>query len=507
MRAILPALVLLAAATPAMHAGEAKPPAAPKAAPSRPERKLSLGETVELALRHNLVLAAEKINPQRAHAVVVEQQAIFDPTAYSELTRAKSKTQQTSVLIPQRIEAAQGTLGVAKLLPPGTVVDVHAGGAREWGDGTSFTDINPAYKEEWGITISQPLLRGFGVRVNTAGIATARNERLIAQAQLRSVAHETVAAATQGFWRLVFAIRDRALIQQSLERAVNLQKDIQARVDAKVLGERDPAVAQARAEVAVRQEEIVVADQAIHNAEDALKVITDLAADPAVWAVALIPTTEPPTTVPPLDPDKAVEVALARRPEQRQAQLAIDNRDILILVRGNEIKPRLDLNCGFGNSGLNTSWNNADHDLRSLDYYQWSVGVTFEYPLGNRAARSRYRRARLEHEQARLSLRTLESQINLEVRNAVRAVATSGEHIRAAAVSIEAERERLRAEEIRYKDARVGTIQDVLDAQAALAEAERRQLRSVIDLNISHVEVERVRGTILEANDVTWEDD
>jgi outer membrane protein TolC len=398
-------------------------------------------------------------------------------------------------------------LGVAKLLAPGTVVDVHAGASREWESQTFVTDVNPAYTEEWGFTVSQPLLRGFGVRVNTAGIATARNERRIAQTQLRSAAITTVADVTKAVWALGYAIRDRALVQRSLDRALNLQKDIQARVDAKVLGERDPAVAQAKAEVAVRQEEIVEAEQAIRDVEDAIKVITDLAADPAVWGLALVPTTELPSTVPPLDAGKAVETAIAKRPDYQQAQVAIDSQEILLYVRRNELKPKLDLTAGYGYSGLGNAWNSADHHLGSMDFYQWQIGLTLEYPLGNRAARSRFRRAKLERDQARIGLKALERQINLEVRNAVRAVGTSVERMRAADASIAAEQERLRAEEIRYKEARVGTIQDVLDAQAALAEAERRALAALLDLNNALVDVRRLQGTILEDSDVTWQEE
>ena len=498
MKRVRPAFVALACLVSALDAAQAPPP--------RPTRDLALAEADALALKRNLRLAAEKINPRRAHTVIIEQEAIFDPTTYGELTRSKSKALAATTLSGERAQQAKGVLGIAKLLPPGTTIDLHAGGSRDWND-SPWADINPAYTEEWGVSITQPLLRGFGVRVNTAGIATARNERRIAQATLRDAALGTLAAVRKVYWELVFAIRDRALIQRSLDRALNLQRDIQARVDAKVLGERDPAVAQAKAEVAVRQEEIVVANQAIRDAEDALKVITDLAADPDIWNVRLVPTTDPPHDVPTLDPEGAVAAALANRPDYQQAKLLIDNQDILLYVRRNGLLPKLDLAAGYGNTGLAGSWNRAEHELGTMDYFNWNLGLSFQYPLGNRSARARFRRARLERDQALINLTALERQIQLEVRTAVRAITTNVERIRANGVSIDAEQERLRAEEIRYKEARVGTIQDVFDAQAALAEAERRGLRSLIDLNRALVDVERLKGTLLERANVKWEDE
>ncbi|MFW6161243.1 MAG: TolC family protein [Planctomycetota bacterium] len=481
------------------HAGEP--------APARPTRRLSLEEAIALALAHNLRLAAEKINPRRAQAVVVEREAIFDPVAYGELTREKLKEQQTDSIVSRRRQRAAGMMGVAKLLPPGTLVDVRAEASREWRSDTPVTILGPAYSEEWGISIAQPLLRGFGVRVNTAGIATAVNERRMAQAQLRTVALTTVADVCKGYWQLVFARRDRELLERSLERAVEFREVVEARVKARTIGARDPAVAQAKAEAATRREALVAAEQTIREAEDRLKVLTDLAADRSLWHAAIVPTAEPSDTAPRLEPDRAAETALAERPDYRQARLAIDNQEILLHVRRNELKPRLDLAVGYGNSGLGGSWHRAEHELGSLDYFEWVVGLTFEVPIGNRAARSRFRQTRLDRDQARLHLEALERQIQLEVRNAVRAVRVAAERLRAATLSIEAERERLRAEEIRFRDARIGTIQDVLDAQDNLADAERRALQALIDLNQAVVEAERRQGTLLEAHHVRWEED
>ena len=508
MRAVAAAALVLASLAPAAQAGEPEPKPPPQ--PKRPSRALSLQEVIALALEHNLLLAAEKINPRLAHTIVVEQEAIFDPTTYGELSRAKTKEQSPLGLFGNRQQSAAATLGVAKLLAPGTLVDIHVAGARERNNAPFYT-VNPPYSERWGLSISQPHLRGFGVRVNTAGIATAHNERRIAQAQLRQVAIATVADATRTYWQLVFAIRDRALLQRSLDRALGLQREIGIRVDAGDLAAR-PSVAQAAAEVAVRHEDTVEADQAIHDAEDLLKVITDLKLIPdlpdgtSAWDFAVDPLTEPPRDVPPLDADAAIETALAKRPDYQQARLGIGNRDIVLYVRRNELKPKLDLALGYGNTGLNTSWNAAEHDLGSLDYYQWTIGLTFEYPLGNRAARARFRRARLERDQARIGLQALERQIQLELRSAIRAVATNVERRRAAQASVEAEQVRLSAETDKFKQKEV-TTQDLLDAQAALAEAERRALRSLIDLNNALVDLERLKATILETHNVTWEDD
>jgi len=502
MRNIVALGIALASIIAALEAGEAPDPPKPEPAAEKPQKRprptrpLALSDAVALALKRNLTLAAERINPKLAHTVIVEQESIFDPTAYGELNRSKSKEQTATGLFGERQQSARGTLGVAKLLPPGTLVDVNVGGAREWND-YPFVATNPAYSEQWGISVSQPLLRGAGVRVNTAG---------------RQAAINTVADVARAYWQLVLAVRDRQLAQGPLDNAREIYRVVKAFVEVgeKLGVSRGPQadLAWAEAAVAAREEDIVAADQAIRDAEDALKTITDLAADPGVWGLALVPTTVPPDTVPAIAAGAAVQRALDKRPDYQQAQIAIANQDILVSVRRNELKPKLDLVAGFGNSALNSSWNRAEHDLGSLDYYQWTLGVTFEVPLGNRAARARYRRARLEHSQARVYLQALERQINLEVRNAVRALATSVKRVQAARKSADAEHKLLRALEARWDGGKgEGDLRDLLDAQAGSAEAARGVFRALIDLHSALVDVERVQGTILEAHHIVWEDE
>jgi len=475
-------------------------------APTRPVRDLAIDEVVFLAIKNNIPLQAERINPQRASTIIIEQTATFDPLSYGEFTRTKSNKQTASALFGTRDDAAKGAIGLQKLFPLGTVADIHATSARTWDD-FPFAAINPAYESTAGWSVQQPLLRGFGVKVNTAGIATAKNERRIAQSQLRDAALDLVLQAKSTYWELVYAVRDRDLLRRSLERALNLQRDVEARVEAKVLGERDPAVSQAKAEVATRREALVIAEDTIRNHEDSLKVITDVIVDPAVWPVALRPTTEPPRAVPDFDPQHTVNTALANRPDYQQARLTIENQGLAVLVRRNELKPRLDASFGIDNSGLNSRAYQSRKDLGSIDFYEWNLRVGFEYPLANRAARARYRRARLEKQQAEIGLIAVERRIQLEVRTAIRDVHTSVERLKAGKVSVAAETERLRAEEIRFKEAKVGTTQDVLDAQAALADAERRTLRALINLNQSIEQVRRSDGTLLEASNVVFEEE
>lgn len=475
-------------------------------ATSRATRELSIDDVVRMALERNLRLAAEKLNPQRADAVVEEQRGAFDPVAVGEVSASGLRTVPRQQGAESRRRQMSASAGIVKLFELGTTVEAKTGGGRLWSNEPDLL-VNPAYDALWSVSIAQPLLRGFGVRVNTARIASSLNERRIAIAQLRHVGIQTVREAKRNYWELVHAIRAKALLEQAQARAEHLVDLVNVRVQAKDLGPHDPSVGQAKAGVAARHERVVVADDNIRAVEDRLRVITEMAADPASWGQALTPTTEPVVTEPTLDVDRAMEVALANRPDYQAAQILIENQDLAVEVARNGLLPRLDLKASLANTGLGDTPHRAGHSFGTFDNYEWSFGLVLEVPLGNRAERARYRRANLDRQQAVLGLRILERQIQIEVRDAIRAVTTSLERLRAAEATVRAEEDRVRAEEIRFKEAKLGTSQDVLFAQDALADAELRRLRALIDLNIALVELERAKGTLLDSSNVFFFED
>ena len=67
---------------------------------------------------------------------------------------------------------------------------------------------NPRYESALQLTFTQPLLKNFGIEVNTTFIRQAQNTEEIARQQLLQTILNTVFAVQQGYWDLVFRIED-----------------------------------------------------------------------------------------------------------------------------------------------------------------------------------------------------------------------------------------------------------------------------------------------------------
>jgi len=122
------------------------------------------------------------------------------------------------------------------------------------------------------------------------------------------------------------------------------------------------------------------------------------------------------------------------------------------------------------------------------------VGIGVEIPLfqgGRIRARVKEERAKLAAAQERLH--KLELQIRLEVETALLNFGSASERARTLRKSVEQAEESLRIERQKYELGR-GAIVDVLDAQAALLEAETNYYRALADVNVARAQIDLAEG-------------
>lgn len=140
-----------------------------------------------------------------------------------------------------------------------------------------------------------------------------------------------------------------------------------------------------------------------------------------------------------------------------------------------------------GLSSLRLSENTADTADSFED--EARVGVTVDIPLfegGSLRAQVAKERARLHAAQQRL--RKLELQIHLEVKTALLNLDSARERVAVTQKSIAEAEESLRIEREKY-DFGKGAIVDVLDAQAALLNAQTNYFRALADMNVAQAQL------------------
>jgi len=214
-----------------------------------------------------------------------------------------------------------------------------------------------------------------------------------------------------------------------------------------------------------------------------------------------------------------MKTALENRPEYAQSKIDLKNKNIQVEYKKNQLYPTLDLigslklngisgdaeDVAFGGSvsrsGFGGDYFKSYDRLTSGNYYDWSVGLSLQIPIGNRASNSSYIAAKLDVEKGIKSLKNLEHQISVEVREAVRSIDTNKKRVNTTAVSRRLAEEKLSAEEKKF-DVGMSTSFNVVEYQRDLIAAKTREISAIIDYNKSLLNLEKVKGTILEKNNI-----
>ena len=183
---------------------------------------------------------------------------------------------------------------------------------------SSLSNFNPSITASLQAVVSQPLLRDFKIDPARAQLDIAERNQHIADIGLQERIARTSADAESAYWNLVLARAAVAVQQQSLDLSLELERNNRARVD---VGQSPPLdLVSARAEVAQRRENLIVAQTLVRQAEDVLRTLVFDPKRTDFWFVRLEPADVVPPIGPPPDVDAAVRNALSERPDLAEAR-------------------------------------------------------------------------------------------------------------------------------------------------------------------------------------------
>jgi outer membrane protein TolC len=507
-------VVLLALGTASVAIAQEPPPPAQAPAPVPPSSSLRLtrDDAIRLATENNPDLKVIRYEPIASDARVAEARGLFVPTATSSILRNSDSAPSTNLFSGDTSLETRfwsGSAGLNQLLPwGGGSYDVSFVSART----TTNSPINtftPSLTSALQAVLSQPLLRNFRTDSARAQLEISRRNRDIADVHVQERAAQVLANAEAAYWALVSATTAVGVQQRSLDLALELERTNRARVD---VGQSPPLdLVSARAEVAQRRENLIVARTQALQAEDLLRT---LVLDPAradYWSVRLEPTDRvPPIGVQP-DVDSAVRRALQSRGDLAESRRQIQNIETNVALARNDTLPDLRAQATYITNGQGgtrllrtggfpgtiigtdqTSYANVLGQVFSSDFPNWTVGFTLTYPVGRSVEEANLARTRIERDQATARMRSLELSVVREVRDAALRLEQNRQRIETARLGRELAEQRLDAEQKRF-EVGMSTSFLVIQAQRDLAVALDNEQRTYLDYQLAVVNFERVQ--------------
>ncbi|UCE04451.1 MAG: TolC family protein [bacterium] len=455
--------------------------------------KIDLQEAILTALEHNPTLSIQRLAPKIAKTMIKEQGAIFDPEIAASVNKTKAKLQRFLGSRPDPFELtsdrSQYDVGISQNLPTGTTISANA---------SMSASLSSIYTDQFsgnvGITITQALLRGFGLGANLANLRRAKIDYEISKSELKGVAEEIIAGVEQAYWDLYLTREEINIQQRSLELANKQLKESQERVAVGKLPELE--LAAVHAEVATRSEALIDAQSRYEQARLRFLYLLN-PSDQASWATVPFPIDRPFVPIDTLDTIEVHEkLGMKYRPDLQQARLSLQKGEIEITRTRNGLLPRLDFFITFGRTTYSKTFRDAIPDIHS-PFYDINGGFTFYFPVTDRQAIAQYSRAKYSKEQMELSLKNMERLVQWDVRSAYIEVLRSKEQITATRVARELQSKKLDAELEKF---RVGKSTNflVLQAQRDFTASQLNEARSMVAYLNALVDLYLMEGTLLE---------
>jgi outer membrane protein TolC len=481
---------------------------------------LSLKDAIIRTLSNNISIQVESFNNKIKKESVAESLSEFDATLGLELSTGR-KTQQLASAFssPNRMENDNDNwdLSLSQKLITGANYQFDFTNNRNKTN-SETAGLNPSYRSEFQLSLTQPLLKNFGIDLNKSNVHIANNKVDISENEFKTKVIAVVSEIENTYWDFVFSLKDLEVKQKSLERAKDLQRLVKSQV---LVGTLAPIeTLQAESEVASREEFLLTAQDAIEDNQDKLKNILNIEFLSSEGLRPIYPSTPANIIIEEIDIKESIKMALANRPDYLGKKKDLENKDILVKYQENQIYPSVDLVGSMGLNGLSGeaititsgtfqgtsafggSYGNSLTDSLSTNYYDWEIGVKFSYPLGNRAAKSKLSTSRLEKAQLILDIKDLEREIILDIREAVRQLKTDSKRIKAATVAKQLAEEKLKAEEKKF-EVGLSTSFNVLEFQEDLAEAQSNEIKTILDYKQSRIRFRRSTASTLKYHDVT----
>ncbi len=457
-----------------------------------PELKLKLRDAVELALRHNLDLEVSRLGLAQVGEGVIAASGIFDPFGKIALTQSSADTPAIDILEGAGVVSEkQRTFNVqfGQLVPSGGSYGISWTNSRT-DTNSAYYFLNPSYGSSFGLNFTQPLLKGFGSGVTRTAIEVAKRSRDQSALTFEQTVIGTIQQVEEAYWNLVYQRENLEVKKQSLKNAQDLLDQTRTRVR---IGTSPPIdIIQSEATVAAREQDIIVAENALATAGDVLKQLMGFE-NVVDWKTVVKPTEALETTALTPDLDEAISQALAARLEIKQRTLDQEIARLNLSAAENAVMPTLNLALGYGymgaagvltsnpQQGLNPTivggWTDALHQITAFDYPQWSAGLNLGYTFGNHQAKAQRAQAQFQSEIALQSMAAQRQGIIEQTRLAVRALQDSAKSIAASVKARELAERNVDAELKKFANG-MSTNYQVLKIQEDLAIAQVNELLS-----------------------------
>ena len=484
------------------------PPAPPSWHPVDSNVYVTLRDCILWALERNLGLTISRFEPGIGWEQIRKQWSVFDPTFNMEFswTGAKSPRvfQKTAprgfsktVVGNTRSDSIDWNGGISGRFVTGLQYGYRMGQGHTRIDGFGGL-FNPSYSTYQEGFITVPVLKNFGLNVNLAPVRIARNDWRISRVQLDAAVQDLILEVTAAYWSLYYHREEAGAQEYTLQLARELLKVNEAKVKVGMAAPLD--VTQAKARIAAQEEQLLIARNAVRNAEDKLRAVINFEMNELFLPRAmrpiqyhLVPLEKPVIVEVQHDEPYLIEQALNNQQIIEVAKLRMQSARERLTLAKNNLLPEVNMLGSLGFKGIGDDYGHSYDDQYSGRHPNWSLGLEVSIPLFYNEPIATYRQAKYATRQAELGIEEVRQNVAVSVRTALRNVETNRKRIDATREASRFAHEQLAAEQEKFKVGQSTTF-DVLFYQDQLATALKNEIKALTDWRVSLTQLYRACG-------------
>ena len=467
-------------------------------------RPMSLPDCIQQALQQNFDVQIQRYNPQISLYDLRAAYGGYDPTFnisgqhnYS-VSPSRFSSFSTNQTPPTVSDENSFNSGLGGTLPEGLQYNFSGNIAETYGNNglpfdNSFGSI--------GVTLTQPLLKGFWIDSTRLNIRVAKNRLKYSEQGLRQQLITSVTAVVTAYYELIFAQQNVQVQQQALALAQTQLDQDKQRVQIGTLAIL--SVQQDESQAAQSQANLIAAQSMLDTDQNALKnLLTD---DYSKWHdVDIQPTATLEAAQESIDLQDSWSKGLTERPDLLQAKLNVEQQGIQLKYYRNQLFPALDLIGSYGFNGASKEFDGAYDQVREGNAPYYSYGAQLTMPLSNIGPRNQYRSTKATLQQIMLQLKQLEQNIMVDIDNAVKQVESDYQSVQATRQARIYAEAALDAEQKTYGVGKATTF-EVLTYQNNLTAARSQEIRALANYNEALATLAQQEGTILEQYNINLE--
>ncbi len=479
---------------------------------------LRLDDYIALLLKNSTEIRLTQLDVYNATDAITAAKAPFDPAlnlGFNTVRTEQSTFSQTSGAETINSLTQTSQAGYQQVIGSGPTISSSFSAVRT-SSNNAFYFFNPNIFDNLSIQITQPLLAGRGNLQLRAPLLIARTQLRIVTAQSKSSIADIVTAASAQYWEAIRARDNIRVQQQSVDLAQKAYEHDKLALELGALSRLD--IFQSESQVAQAKLALIQAQYSYREILDILRRAIGADLQPRTRFIEMVLEDDPSVRRPGLvlqPVEEAIAKAMQDRPELEVANRRISIDELNARVSRNSLLPRLDFSLIGGASGLggnvlpitggllgtvpitvpSTGSGDALRQLLTFATPSYGAGLTLGLPIRSSAAKANLADAIVNRTRDQYSVRQLQQQIILEVKNATNELELANQAVNAASSARDLARKNVDAEQQKY-ELGIITAFELLDAQSRLTASESSLVNAHIGYQRASIAYQRATWTI-----------